>query len=385
MFVPLRDATVDCGPKAAHLATLVCAGVRVPDGFVVLPDVDVRASSVISDLTERVRELGNPPLAVRSSSLLEDGAAMSAAGQLATTLGVRGVRELLTAIAQCRKSATSPGFASYRAAHAAGDAPTDVSVLIQRLIRADVSGVLFTPTTPNEVTIIESSFGLGAGVVGGQVTPDRTRVTVDGKVCCATATKATRVDLTEFAIETTTIAAPQSLRPSIDAPTARRLAALGNHIAHIFGGPQDVEWAIDAHGVIWVLQARPITAALPEVLAVPESSSTTMARETCLSGTPASAGTATGAARIVLSADDFHKLQPGDILVCPHTDPAWTPLLRVAAAVVTEVGGVLNHAAIVAREYGIPAILGVRGASTTLVDGAVITVDAGTGAVTTHT
>jgi pyruvate,water dikinase len=101
-----------------------------------------------------------------------------------------------------------------------------------------------------------------------------------------------------------------------------------------------------------------------------------------VSGTPGSPGRATGPARVVHGPDDFARVRPGDVLVCRFTEPAWTALFGVVAAVVTETGGVLSHAAIVAREYGIPAVLAVPGATTTLPDGATVTVDGGTGRVT---
>ena len=100
-----------------------------------------------------------------------------------------------------------------------------------------------------------------------------------------------------------------------------------------------------------------------------------------LRGTPGSHGTATGSARIVQGPADFVRVRPGDILVCPFTDPSWTPLLRVAAGVITETGGVLSHAAIVAREHGIPAVLGVPDAVSLIPDGATVTVDGTVGTV----
>ena len=100
-----------------------------------------------------------------------------------------------------------------------------------------------------------------------------------------------------------------------------------------------------------------------------------------LTGTPGSAGTATGAARTVRGQDDFARVRPGDILVCPFTDPAWTPLLRIVGGVVTETGGALSHAAIVAREQRIPAVLGVTSAMTEIRDGSVITIDGTAGTV----
>ncbi|HSK22564.1 MAG TPA: PEP-utilizing enzyme [Egicoccus sp.] len=102
-----------------------------------------------------------------------------------------------------------------------------------------------------------------------------------------------------------------------------------------------------------------------------------------LTGTPGSAGKATGPARIVRGPDDFAPVHPGDILVCPFTDPAWTPLLRIVGGVVTETGGALSHAAIVAREQRIPAVLGVTGATSRIRDGSVVTVDGTAGTVVT--
>lgn len=103
--------------------------------------------------------------------------------------------------------------------------------------------------------------------------------------------------------------------------------------------------------------------------------------ENALRGLPASTGRATGTARVIRSPEEFHRLQPGDILVCPYTDPTWTPLFALAAAVVADTGGPLSHAAIVAREYGIPAVLGV-GHATNLPEGATLLVDGTVGTVT---
>lgn len=100
-----------------------------------------------------------------------------------------------------------------------------------------------------------------------------------------------------------------------------------------------------------------------------------------IAGTPGSPGHASGPARVVHGPDDFARVQPGDVLVCRFTEPAWTALFGVVAAVVTETGGVLSHAAIVAREHGIPAVLAVRGATTSYRDGETVTVDGGAGRV----
>lgn len=152
---------------------------------------------------------------------------------------------------------------------------------------------------------------------------------------------------------------------------------LGGHVTRVLGGPADIEWALTGHR-IHVLQARPVTAPMPQ------SQATAQRRQSDhpgLQGLSASAGIATGSVRVITGPSDFRRVGPGDVLVCRHTDPAWTPLFQVAAAVVTETGGVLSHAAIVAREVGMPAVLGVPEATRALPDGATVTVDGGAGSI----
>lgn len=146
----------------------------------------------------------------------------------------------------------------------------------------------------------------------------------------------------------------------------------------MLGGAQDIEWAI-ADGKIWILQARPVTAAPPP----PSLAEALATSPAALTGTPGSHGSVTGTAWIVRGPGDFSRVHRGDILVCPYTDPAWTPLLRIVAGVVTETGGILSHAAIIAREHRIPAVLGAPNATTRIHDGITITVDGTTGTVTT--
>ncbi len=193
------------------------------------------------------------------------------------------------------------------------------------------------------------------------------------------------------------------IRPTLDDETARRLARLGRKVVELLGGAQDIEWAI-ARGRTWVVQARPVTAALPPMPPMPSATQpapspsahpSQPARPSPavppapsanrLTGTAGSTGTATGTARVVRDPSDFSRVRPGDVLVCPFTDPAWTPLLRIAAGVVTETGGVLSHAAIIARERGIPAVLGIAGATVLILDGSPVTIDGTAGTVTTST
>ncbi|WP_344084159.1 PEP/pyruvate-binding domain-containing protein [Luedemannella helvata] len=391
MSVRLVAASADtCGGKAGSLGALLRAGLPVPDGFVLpfsayraavadlatdRPDAVRRAletrplpPGVLDAIGRGLETLGDGPVAVRSSAANEDTAATSAAGQHDSVLAVRGLADVARAVRTCWVSLHSWRATGYRDDH-----PPAMAVLVQRHVDAEVSGVMFTPTGPAGVTGIEASWGLGPSVVGGTVTPDAYRVAADGSVTRRIADKRTRLDRHGGRLVTRDVPPGVRYRASIDDATAARLARLGQRVVATLGGAQDIEWAITGDR-LWLLQARPITAPLP----APRGASAAP-----LAGTPASSGTATGPARVVRGPGDFGRVRPGDILVCPYTDPAWTPLLRVVAGVITEVGGVLSHAAIVARERGIPAVLGVPDATTRLDDGATITIDGATGAITT--
>lgn len=226
--------------------------------------------------------------------------------------------------------------------------------------------------------MLESAWGLGPSVVAGTVTPDTYRVHANGTVTHTVTEQQTRVDRVGAQVVARDVSADGRARATLDEAIASELAALGGEAAATFGGPQDIEWAI-ADGRVGLLQARPVTAAPPPAA----TSSRTFLTSAAMAGTPGSHGTATGPARTVRGPRDFTRVGPGDILICPYTDPAWTPLLHMAAGVVTETGGVLSHAAIIARERGIPAVLGVPDALTLIPDGVTIAINGTTGTVTT--
>jgi pyruvate,water dikinase len=257
--------------------------------------------------------------------------------------------------------------------------PERVPVIVQQLIDADASGVLFTrdPHAGAAVTVIEASWGLGTSVVDGSVVPDLVTVADDDTVSTRRGDKQTRVDCSTVGVTTSHVAAPDRARPCLSDDEARQLAALGVVVATLVGGPVDIEWAI-AGGRVWLLQVRPVTARPPQP---PGTTSPDVTGLPLVRGTGAGRGTATGPARVVRDVDGFGSVRPGDVLLCRTTDPAWTPLFGVVAAVVTETGGILSHAAIVAREVGIPAVVGAARAMAVVTGGSIVHVDGDAGTV----
>ncbi|MGC2939763.1 MULTISPECIES: PEP/pyruvate-binding domain-containing protein [unclassified Brevibacterium] len=383
MLTVLAEATrKESGAKAAALGALLRAGFSVPDGFVVSGSGQSTGPAAETALRESVvRALegsGDPVVAVRSSALDEDTVAASAAGQYESVIGVKGPDEVCRAIATCRASAHSMRAVEYRSrtGHLKSRS-AEMAVILQPVIEADVSGVLFTPRAPGEPTRFEASWGLGLSVVAGEVTPDAYEVKSDGSIACSVGSKRTRIDLDHEWGRTVTSAvdADRQASRTLDDATAAALAELGEQIAEVVGEPQDVEWAI-ADGTVWILQSRPITAALPAA-----RHHTASEQAGSLSGTPGSHGTVTAEARVVHGPSDFTSVRRGEILVCPFTDPAWTPLFGIAAGVITETGGALSHAAIVSREYGLPAVLGITDATRRIASGDRITMNGSVGTV----
>ncbi|QOR70825.1 pyruvate kinase [Ruania alkalisoli] len=351
-FVPLREADAACGSKAVVLGELLRAGFAVPDGFVLPVDAGAGWEQEAPNVLDA---LGGPSFAVRSSGTVEDGHESSFAGQFHTSLNVPTAQ----VETEVRKTAASVEQAGAYASVIGQPPPGRVAVIVQPMLRPAAAGVAFTrdPVTGRGGVVIEAVHGLGDRLVSGQADPERWRITPGGDPQCLTA---------------------HSVITSEQATVVGRAAMSAEQL---LGGPQDVEWAI-ADGQVWVLQARPITgaSATDRALAAAPSPAMTPAMRLA-SGTPASPGIAHGRLRIIEGLDDFSRFAPGEALVCRATSPAWTPLLARAAAVVIMRGGVLSHAAIIARELGIPAITDVASALG-LPDGVLVEVDGTAGTIT---
>jgi pyruvate,water dikinase len=402
VLLPLDQATREnAGGKAAVLGELVRAGFPVPHGFVVpvevyravtgglgLPAVlaergaaavrrlleETRLpSELVAELSEAVRRLGGR-VAVRSSGSAEDRADASAAGQYDSFLGV-GEAAVADRVVATWASLWSDRALAYRT----GDA--EMAVVVQQHVDADVAGVLFTGST----TLIEASWGLGESVVRGSVTPDAYTVGPAGVVDRRLGTKPTRVDRADAETITTAVPAEASRQLCLDDRHLTRLAQLGQQVAAHLGAPQDIEFALQ-NNHLWLLQSRPITSRLTASRHQPEPGMPGLPigadqQSSGLRGIAGSPGVVAGPACVVRGAEDFQRVRRGDILVCRFTDPAWTPLFGVVGGVVTEVGGMLSHAAIVARERRIPAVLGVPEVMGLIADGELVRIDGGAGTV----
>jgi rifampicin phosphotransferase len=257
------------GGKGLSLGLLASAGLPVPPGFCVTAAAFRRARgkplAEQPDLSEPLaaayRALGGGPVAVRSSATAEDGAVTSFAGQQETILGVVGENAVRDAVARCWASLDTERAVAYRRKQGVGDEGLAMAVVVQRLVPAEVAGVLFTrdPLDPSgRRMLVEASWGLGEAVVSGRVTPDRFALDrASGAVV--------ERQVHDKAVEVTAdgprdVPPERRTQPCLDDARLKELAELGRRVEDFYGAPRDVEWAY-AGGRFWLLQARPITVA----------------------------------------------------------------------------------------------------------------------------
>ena len=335
-------------------------------------------------LRERIREVtddGRVPVAVRSSATAEDTASASFAGMNASLLNVLGIDAVLEAVRRCWASLFGARSVFYRSTQGFGQADMDIAVVVQRQIAATRAGVMFTidpASGDRDRLVIEGSFGLGESVVSGSVSPDRYVVRKDDLAVVARdiRPKELVIEPTDGGGITRRRATPdETHRSALTDAETHAVAELGRRIEQHYGAPQDTEWAFDADGTLWVLQARPVTTG------VMPADDATAAGEVLARGLGAAPGVASGHVRQVHELADAAGLSEGQVLVAHMTAPDWVPLMRRAAAIVTESGGMTCHAAIVSRELGIPCVVGTGDAMRTLRDGELVTVDATHGVV----
>ncbi len=322
------------------------------------------------------------PVAVRSSAVAEDSASTSFAGQMVSILNVMGPKQLLESVKRCWASLYEPRAIFYHKNN--GIKPQAIAVIVQRLVNADKAGVMFTADPvnfDNTKIVIEGAWGLGESVVSGQVTPDTYTYDRSTKNVEIQVNRKDTMRIRDLFSGDTKVqpVLPELVEAQVlDLREISDLVQLAEKIESHYGSPQDIEWCIERNK-LFIVQTRPITTLNKS--GPKQKSNETISGEVLLQGSPASPGVASGPVKRIGNISDFSKLAKGDILVTEMTTPDMVPVMKRAAAIVTDTGGLTSHAAIVSRELGIPCIVGTREATKKLKDGDVVTVDATSGKV----
>ena len=424
------------GEMIGHLDKL---GIRVPDGFAttshafseflaqdgldasihrLLDDLDVDDTAALARTGSQIRQMilsaSLPPeirdavgtawkqlangedisVAVRSSATAEDLPEASFAGQQDTLLNVSGLDNVIAAIHRIYASLYNDRAIAYRVHQQFDHRQVSLSVGVQRMVRADLacSGVMFTLDTESgfrDLVLITSSYGLGETIVQGAVNPDEFYVykpaLADGHHAIvrrnlgSKSVKMVHTDRGEERVVTVPVPDGDRSRFSLTDEEIHSLARQAVAIEKHYGQPMDIEWGKDGKtGELFILQARPET--------VKSRSGETLVRfslkehsEVLSTGRSIGQRVGAGVARVVASAKEMNLIQPGDVLVTDMTDPDWEPVMKRASAIVTNRGGRTCHAAIIARELGIPAVVGCGHATQEIPDGTEVTVSCAEG------
>ncbi len=422
------------GGKGASLGELTGAGLPVPPGFVVTAgtyrafieeagideelfaamDVDPEDSAALKEASETAHDLilntpfpqevrdeilaayddlgdGEAFVAVRSSATAEDLPDASFAGQQETFLNVTE-EALLERVKECWASLFSQRAIYYRERKDFPHDAVDIAVVVQQMVDAEKSGVMFTshPSTGEPRLIIEAAWGLGEAVVSGTVSPDnyvydRNNDTVEE---VTVADKKVKMIKDPETGETVEQSVPEDRRNErvLSDDEIEALVELGERVEDHYNDPQDVEWAV-ADGEIYMLQSRPITTIDDGDAELEEERESTAdgdggdEGDVILRGLGASPGVVSGEVRVVTELDQLDKVGDGDVLVTEMTMPDMVPAMKRAAGIVTDEGGMTSHAAIVSRELGVPAVVGTGSGSRELVDDQVVTIDGDRGTV----
>ena len=431
-FADIRRADVaTVGGKGANLGEMMAADLPVPPGFVLtidayqsfykanelgprvaaeLKQIDPDNPAALEATAKTLRQLivnGAVPddlraeiehaydalaregtlcrrVAVRSSATAEDTAQFSFAGMFESYLNVFGKAGVVEAVKACWASTFGARVLFYRIKQGL---PTEmpVAVVVQRMVNSEKSGVMFTsdPSTRDSTRmVIEAAWGLGEAVVQGSVTPDRHVLDKDSLAVLATQVAEKEFLLAWDGEKQATVRIDLAGDPRAKAPvlTSNELTTLGTlarRAEQHYGVPQDLEFAIEG-GEIFLTQSRPITTL---EAARTTASSTSSESKPLVHGLGASPGRVSGIVRLLDSPESESQMKAGEILVTRMTSPDWVPIMRRAAAIVTDSGGMTSHAAIVARELGLPCIVGAHDATRVLTTGLVVTVDGAAGTI----
>ncbi|NRQ50755.1 phosphoenolpyruvate synthase [Aeromicrobium stalagmiti] len=382
-----QDDVADLDLRAAEARDVVYSA-GLPDDL---------ASQVIDGYHRLQAEYGDDVgLAVRSSATAEDLPDASFAGQHDSFLNIRGEADLLDHVRRCLASVFTARGVHYRHRHGFDQLKVSLSVGVMKMVRSDLAsaGVAFTLDTESgfrDVVFINGSYGLGENIVKGSVDPDEfyvhkptfeaghravLRRRLGGKALTMVLGAAAADDPTH------NVSTPESERDRycLDDAEVLDLSATALTIERHYGRPMDIEWAKDGvDGAMYIVQARPETVAA-------RADARTLTRfivqshgEVLSRGRSVGDRVAHGRARVITDPKQLKDFQPGEVLVSEMTTPDWEPVMKMAAAVVTDHGGRTCHAAIIAREQGVPAVVGTGDGTTRIPDGAMVTVSCAEG------
>ncbi len=385
----LDDLDVD------DIDALTTAGRTIRD-WVVETELPARLMDEIRTTYEQMADGRDIAVAVRSSATAEDLPDASFAGQQETFLNVRGLDHLVDALHQVFASLFNDRAIAYRVHQGFDHSQVALSVGVQYMVRSDIgaSGVVFTLDTETgfrDAVLITASYGLGETVVQGAVNPDEFYVYKpalrDGKYPILRKNLGSKSIKMVYSddpkpgktVDTVDVPESESLRFSLDDEEIVALARMALTIEEHYDRPMDIEWGKDgSDGRIYILQARPET--------VQSRSGNTIDRFTLKGkGDVLSVGRSIGhkigqgTAKVIGNVSEMNRIQAGDVLVSDMTDPDWEPVMKRASAIVTNRGGRTCHAAIIARELGIPAVVGCGDATSAIPDGAEVTVSCAEG------
>jgi pyruvate,water dikinase len=417
-ILPLSDPAAtdpeNVGPKAANLAALTQAGLPTPGGFALtaqayrhqlrhlgiedwvhayneadLPtsrklSVQIRlalyqqpiAPDILEPLLAAWRTLRNDGAvcAVRSSALIEDRKGANFAGQFESFLGLVDETEFLTAVRACWAALWTSHARRYMNNHALSPADTAMGVLIQPLVAARASGGALSETAEGQM-LISATWGLGSAIAQGEVVPDRIVLAKNGFLRTVQAGRKGHRDTCAHGISAPELV-PKDLvsEPCLTPGEAVTLGRLLRKCEQLAGSPVEIEWAMDESG-FKLLQSRPLQVEAP---IVPDQ---IWLQHPGLNGHPAGIGWGSGRAVVVNCECELARVAPGDVLVTRVAGPALSHILPRVAGVVAELGGSTSHLASLARERGIPMVLGVLDATRAIPDGAQCAVDGVAGIV----
>ena len=363
------------------ISTLTKTGLLIRQWVEEAPFPDELHQSIVKSYDELTQQLGpEVTFAVRSSATAEDLPEASFAGQQETYLNVSGIEDILTAVRKVFASLYNDRAISYRVHQGFEHDMVSLSAGIQQMVRSDIgsSGVMFTLDTESgfdDVVFITSAYGLGETVVQGSVNPDEFYVhkstLASGKPAILSrnlGSKSIKMiyadDNAKSPVTTTEVGSKDRMKFSLSDSQIEELAHFAMKIESHYGRAMDIEWALDGlDGKIYIVQARPETVKSRQSSQNIERYKLLETSKIIVEGRAIGQKIGSGKTKIINDLSEMGSVNKGDILVTDMTDPDWEPVMKLASAIITNRGGRTCHAAIIARELGVPAIVGTGNAT----------------------